>query len=50
MMEGVLLLARIAQRWTLCLAPGHPVALQPLITLRPKHGMRMHLETRSGER
>ena len=45
-MEGVILLATIAQRWKLRLVPGHPVALQPIITLRPKHGMAMTVEAR----
>src|SRR5574338_564275 len=45
-MEGVILLATIAQRWRLRLVPGHPIALQPIITLRPKHGMRMTIEPR----
>ena len=45
-MEGVLALATIAQRWRLRLVPGHPVALQPIITLRPKFGMRMTVEPR----
>jgi cytochrome P450 len=45
-MEGVLLLATIGQQWRPRLVPGHPVELQPLITLRPKHGMRMVLERR----
>jgi len=45
-MEGMILLATIAQRWRLRLVPGHPVALQPIITLRPKHGMRMVVEAR----
>jgi cytochrome P450 len=45
-MEGVLLLATIAQKWKLKLVPGHPVEPEPLITLRPKYGMRMHLEQR----
>ena len=40
-MEGVLALATIAQRWRLQLVPGHRVEHQPLITLRPKFGMRM---------
>jgi len=40
-MELVLIVATIAQRWHLALVPGHPVAPQPLITLRAKHGMRM---------
>jgi len=47
-MEGVLLLATLARRWRLRLLPGHPVALHPLITLRPKHGMRMITEPRAG--
>jgi cytochrome P450 len=46
-MEGVLLIATLAQRWRLRLVPGHPVALQPLVTLRPKYGMRMVAERRS---
>jgi cytochrome P450 len=45
-MEGVLVLATIGQHWRMRLAPGHPVEMQPLVTLRPKHGMRMHLEPR----
>jgi cytochrome P450 len=40
-MEGVLLIATLAQQWRMRLAPNHPVALKPVITLRPKHGMRM---------
>jgi len=43
-MEGVLLLATIGQRWRLRLLPGHPVELQALMTLRPRHGMRMVAE------
>jgi cytochrome P450 len=45
-MEGVTLLATIAQRWRLRLVPDHPVAMQPIITLRPKYGMRMTVEAR----
>ena len=40
-MEGVLLLATIAQRWRFRLVPGHPVEPQALITLRPRHGIRV---------
>lgn len=43
-MEGVLVIATIAQRWRLRLVPGHRVEPQPLITLRPKYGLRMTLE------
>jgi len=46
-MEGIIGLATIAQRWRLRLVPGHPVALQPIITLRPKFGMRMIPEPRA---
>jgi cytochrome P450 len=46
-LEGILLLATIAHRWRLRLAPNHRVALKPLITLRPKYGMKMILERRS---
>jgi cytochrome P450 len=45
-MEGVILLATIVQRWKLRLVPDHPVALQPIITLRPKYGMRMRVDPR----
>ena len=46
MMEGVLLLATLGQRWKLKLAPGHRVEPEPLITLRPKYGMKMLVESR----
>ena len=45
-MEGVIVLATIAQRWRLRLAADHRVALQPIITLRPKFGMRMTVHPR----
>ena len=45
-MEGVLVLATIAQRWRLRLVPGHPVAPQPIVTLRPRWGMKMVAEPR----
>src|ERR1700722_5360427 len=45
-MEGVLLLATIAQRWRFKLVPGHPVATAAFITLRAKHGMKMIAERR----
>jgi cytochrome P450 len=45
-MEGTLLLASLARRWRPALLPGHPVALQPSITLRPRHGLRMSLMPR----
>ena len=45
-MEGVLLLTMLAQKWKLRLVPGHPVEPEPLITLRPKYGMKMRVEAR----
>lgn len=45
-MEGTLVLATLAQKWRMRLIPGHPVELYPLVTLRPKHGMKMILERR----
>lgn len=46
-MEGVLVLATVAQRWKLRLADGASVEMQPLVTLRPKYGMPMTVETRN---
>ena len=46
-MEGVLLLATIAQQWRLRLAPGPPVELQPLHMLRPRYGIQMRAERRT---
>jgi cytochrome P450 len=45
-MEGILLLAAIHHRWKMHHDPEHRVELKPLITLRPKYGMRMKLERR----
>jgi cytochrome P450 len=38
-MEGVLMLATIAQKWRLRFVPGQRVEVQPKITLRPKYPM-----------
>jgi len=40
-LEGVLVVATLARHWQFSLAQGHPVDVQPLVTLRPKHGMKM---------
>jgi cytochrome P450 len=47
-MEGILLLSTILRHWKMDLLPEYPVALSPLITLRPKYGMKMILESRGG--
>ncbi|MBK8029277.1 MAG: cytochrome P450 [Chloroflexi bacterium] len=41
MMEARLVLATIAQKYSLALAPGHPVIPQRVFTLRAKHGVKM---------
>ncbi|HRI89369.1 MAG TPA: cytochrome P450 [Candidatus Hydrogenedentes bacterium] len=45
-MEGVFLMAVIAQRWRMRTVPGHPIEFDPQITLRPAHGMSMTLARR----
>ena len=44
--EGLIVLAQLLGRVRLDLFPGHPIALQQRITLRPRHGMRMLLRRR----
>lgn len=39
MMEAVLVLTTLAQHVRVDLVPGHPIDLDPLITLRPKYGI-----------
>jgi cytochrome P450 len=46
-MEGTLVLATLCQRWRPRLAPGFRVVPDPVIMLRPKHGIRMILEPRA---
>jgi cytochrome P450 len=47
MMEAVLILAAVAQRYRLTLAPGFTLELLPSVTLRPKHGVRMVVHERT---
>lgn len=44
--EGILVIAALARKWKLRLAEGQKIGLQPLMTLRPKYGMRMNLSRR----
>jgi cytochrome P450 len=46
MMEAVLLLATVAQRYRLTLVPGQRIAPTAYVTLRPEPGMRMSLSRR----
>ncbi len=41
LLEAPLIMATIAQRYRLNLVPGRPVIVDPLVTLRPRHGMWM---------
>ena len=45
-MEGILVLATLAQRWRMRLPPGFRAEERPVITLRPRHGMPMNFERR----
>ena len=47
LIEAHLVLATLAQRYRLTLVPGHPVDPWPLITLRPRFGMPMHIVKRA---
>jgi cytochrome P450 len=46
-LESMLILSTIAQRWRLRLAADQRVELLPALTLRPKHGMRMQIDERT---
>jgi len=45
-MEAQIILASIAQKYRLKLVPGQRIEKDPMITLRPKYGMKMYLENR----
>jgi cytochrome P450 len=47
LMESALVTATVAQQFRFRLVPGHPVVPEPLVTLRPRYGIRMTIETRS---
>jgi cytochrome P450 len=47
MMEAQIILAMVARRFRLWLCPGYPVEMEPLITLRPRGGVRVTLAARS---
>jgi cytochrome P450 len=45
-MEGALVLATLARNWRFRPDPGQQIGINPLMTLRPKYGMRMSLHRR----
>jgi cytochrome P450 len=48
LMETTLILATVAQKYRLRLVPDHPVVPLASITLRPRYGVRVMLESRPG--
>jgi cytochrome P450 len=49
LMESVLVLATIAQRYRFTLLPGHPVEPLPTFTLRPRYGIKAIITPRDGK-
>ena len=47
MMELILVLATIGQKFRLPLVPDHPVEIFPAMSLRPKHGVKVRVERRN---
>ena len=45
-MEMRFVLAALARRWKVRIVPGHPVKAKPVMTLRPKHGLRVTVHQR----
>ena len=48
MMEGILVLATIAQQYRLSMEPGQTLEILPSITLRPKQGLRFRVQEPDG--
>lgn len=44
--EGILVIATLLRKWNLKLMPEQQIGLSPLMTLRPKYGMKMKIEKR----
>jgi cytochrome P450 len=42
--EANLVLATVAQRYRVKVTPGHPIETQPLITLRPRYGIKVTIQ------
>jgi cytochrome P450 len=47
LLEAAIVIGIVAQRFRLRLVPGHPVAPEPLVTLRPRNGIRMTIHARN---
>jgi hypothetical protein len=46
MMEIMLVLATIGQKWRLMLVEDHPVEIYPAMSLRPKDGVMVRVQSR----
>lgn len=46
MLEGQLLLSTLLRRYRIDVVPGHPIEPEPLVTLRPKHGIMARIHRR----
>lgn len=46
MLEGQILLAMLLRRYRIDVHPGHPIVPEPLVTLRPKHGILARIHRR----
>jgi cytochrome P450 len=46
LLETALVIAAIAQKYSFRLVPGYPVVPEPLVTLRPKYGIKMRIHAR----
>lgn len=48
MLESMLVLATVASQWSMRLVPNQEIRLSPVLTLRPRNGIRVVLSKRSG--
>jgi cytochrome P450 len=46
LLEAAIVIGTLAQRFRFRLVPGHVVEAEPLVTLRPRNGIRMTLQAR----
>jgi cytochrome P450 len=49
MVEATVVLARLAREFEVELVPGHQIELEPVITLRPRTGVRATIRRRAAE-
>lgn len=47
LLEAAIVIGTLAQKFRFRLVPGHPVMPEPLVTLRPRHGIHMTLHART---